>query len=375
MPDEAQVHRLKAGVGDWNTWRRAHLEVRIDLRGADLSGAALPGANLADADLTRAVLATADLRKAILLRANLSETNLSGADLHGAYLKSARLPGSILAQANLTHADLRSAGLSRADLSGALLERAFLLGTSLAETRLAGARWNAAWAGDTLFINCDLSQVIGLEQVNHSGPSSLSTSTLAASRGKIPARFLRGCGLSDWEIEAARLYGPGLPPDEVDAILYRVHRLRAGQPLQVRPLFISYQHADQAFVEALELLLDQKDIRFWRDLHDGTSGRVERASDRAMGANATVLLVLSQHSVESGWPEQALKLAGGTEQPPARLKLLPVALDAAWKEHPWPEQVRAQFEGSEPIDLSDWSAAGELERKLGRLVEGLLNQG
>ena len=45
--------------------------------------------------------------------------------------------------------------------------------------------------------------------------SSISTDTFILSEGKIHEGFLRGCGLSDWEIEEVKLYNPNLNNDEV----------------------------------------------------------------------------------------------------------------------------------------------------------------
>ena len=69
------------------------------------------------------------------------------------------------------------------------------------------------------------------------------------SKGKIPATFLRGCGLSDFEIESAKLYNPDLTNQEINDILYKIFDLRAHQAIQISPLFISYSHADAAFVD------------------------------------------------------------------------------------------------------------------------------
>lgn len=66
----------------------------------------------------------------------------------------------------------------------------------------------------------DLRQVKGLGSLGHRGPSNISTNTLERSHGQIPARFLRGCGLSDWEIENAKLWNPDLDDDERTTIWY-----------------------------------------------------------------------------------------------------------------------------------------------------------
>src|SRR5437764_565526 len=98
--------------------------------------------------------------------------DLIGADLIGAHLSSANLN-----RANLSSANLQYANLHQAKLSGANLENAL--------------------ASHTKFPDCDLSEVKGLDLVNHTGPSTIGIDTIYASKGKIPASFLRGCGVPE----------------------------------------------------------------------------------------------------------------------------------------------------------------------------------
>jgi hypothetical protein len=77
--------------------------------------------------------------------------------------------------------DLRQAGLISTNLHGADLSQAV-----------------CAW---TRFINMDLSSVKGLEKVCHINWSTIGVDTLYKSKGKIPAAFLRGCGVPENLIE------------------------------------------------------------------------------------------------------------------------------------------------------------------------------
>ena len=79
---------------------------------------------------------------------------------------------------------LREASLPQAMLSGANL-----WGTDLKRSNFWQAR-----IGNTIFGNSDLSEVIGLENVDHYSPSSISIGTFVRSKGKIFEVFLRGCG-------------------------------------------------------------------------------------------------------------------------------------------------------------------------------------
>ena len=137
-------------------------------------------------------------------------------------------------------------------------------------------------------------------------------------------------------------------------ILYLVHDLRASRPLQISSLFISYSHADGAFVDHIERRLTAAGIRFWRDVHHARAGRLEKQIDRAIRLNPTVLLVLSESAVESDWVEHEVRLARKLEKETGRDVLCPVALDGSWKECRWPERLREQIEEYNILDFSDW---------------------
>jgi uncharacterized protein YjbI with pentapeptide repeats len=297
MADKAQVKRLLAGVEGWNKWRKENPQAIIDLRGAKLDFAHLKGINLKKAFLIGTTLQAAHLSRANLSEADLSLANISRADLSGTNFRKANLDRADLRRANLWNANLKKSLLSFTDMA-----------------------------------DIDLSETKGLDEVEHYGPSNLATSTFQCSKGKIPEKFLKKCGLSDWEVESVKLYQPELSTQDIDTILYRVHDLRVGQALQINPLFISYTHKDGMFVDAMEKYLDEKGIRFWRDIHDATAGPLEKIVDRAMRLNPTVFLVLSKDSVCSDWVEHEAESARELEKELGRHVLCPVALDDAWKD-------------------------------------------
>jgi hypothetical protein len=371
MADEQHLKILKQGVGVWNRWRKEKHDVRPDLsradlrrvhlRGADLWRANLQQANVSGADLVRAELGGADFAEAKLRGATLIGAHLFEADFFEADLREVDLREADLWKAYLWKANLRRASLFVANLSGAVLIRADLRGADLSHARLQG----------TLLADLDLSEVRGLETTSHLGPSSIGVDTLQRSHGEIPEPFLRGCGLSDWEIEAARLYRPGLSHKEIGDILDTIHDLRAHRPIQVNPLFISYSHADSPFVDHLEPYLDEQGIRFWRDIHHATSGRLEKQIDRAMRHNPTVLLILSAHSAQSDWVEHEAGLARELEQELGRDVLYPVALDDSWKTYGWPERLRDPMREDHILDLTAWEDEAVFGRMVTKLIEGL----
>ncbi|MFH1524074.1 MAG: toll/interleukin-1 receptor domain-containing protein [Chloroflexota bacterium] len=371
MANSEQLKILKKGVDAWNKWREENPNVGIDLVMADLRRADLKKANLQDANLTDANLGGAFLDAANLYKANLETVNLFGAslemvslikaDLYGANLREARLSGANLSRAILIDTYLGEADIGGISLEEAILRRANLDAINLAKTIL----------GHTSLEDIDLSKTKGLDEVFHIGPSPISSSTLESSKGKIPEVFLRGCGLSDWEIESSKLYRPGLQAKEVNDIVYHIYDLRANQAVQINPLFISYSHKDNAFVDTMEEYLDNKGIRFWRDIHDATSGRLEKVIDRAMRLNPTVLLVLSKDSVESDWVEHEARTARELEKEIGRDVLCPVALDEAWKDCRWPARLREQIMEYNILDFSNWKDEREFWKKFRKLVGGL----
>ena len=182
-----------------------------DLHLADLSGANLQGAHLWRSNLSRANFIEANMAGCTLGRTNLSNSAMRLADLKGADLSFANLTYADLEKADLSGADLTQADLSWANLNGANLRDARIIGANLDMADLTGAdlrgatiikaRLNStslsrAVCGVTIFGNCDLTRVIGLEDVQHSGPSMISLDTLCRSKGQVPAKFLEGAGVA-----------------------------------------------------------------------------------------------------------------------------------------------------------------------------------
>ncbi|MFI5399205.1 MAG: toll/interleukin-1 receptor domain-containing protein [Candidatus Binatia bacterium] len=399
MADSEHVMLVRQGEVAFREWRVRNAMTRVDLSRADLSALDLHWLNLCStercrstlmqAKLSEANLSTANLRGVFLIEADLTGADLSGANLERCYLTRADLtPAEAAPQhfhknlpveakptrlvgANLQQADLRGARLCEADLRGADLRGADLSWADLRGATLDDADLSNACCAGTGFGGLDLSTARGLETVRHFGPSHIGTDTLFRSIG-IPDVFLRGCGLRDWEIEAAKLYDPEVSANDIVDIQQRVFNLRTGSPIQIGSLFISYVHADGAFVDALEGKLDEKGIRFWRDVHHATAGRLDEIVDRAIRLNPTVVLVLSKKSIESRWVEYEANLADKLSQELGRDTLCPIALDDAWKKCRWSGKLRTQIEKYNILSFTDWKDAQRFGGMFRRLVEGLL---
>lgn len=312
-----------------------------------------------------------DLQNKYLQQANLRGVNFGLANLFGTDLRNTDLAGADLRCATLLGSNLSCADLTGAQFGGILAASFGEVSIRSGHNLIGDADFSAANIAFTSFYQCNLSEAKGLDEIWHAGRSYLDIGTLRLSAGSIPLKFLKGCGLSDWEIWAARLYRPNLRNDEFLDIQQKIFDLRSGRPLQVNDLFISYSHADSKFVDALESLLKDKDIQFWRDIHDLKSGRIEKQIDRALRFNSTVLLVLSENSVESDWVRWEAARARKLEKELGRDVLCPVALDEAWKTCKWPGPLRQQIEDYNIVDFSEWKESEFLGKQFEKLVDGL----
>jgi uncharacterized protein YjbI with pentapeptide repeats len=386
MEDEKQLEILKQGVDVWNSWRSKSPDVKIEPIEANLPGANLPRANLREAHLREANLWGADLIGADLSEADLTRATLRGADLRGANLLEAKLRGANLWEANLWQANLSDADLFRANLWGADLSGANLSGANLSGANLTGADltratlsthrlgktiFSDAHFGETIIGDTDLSDSIGLEKTEHAGPSTIGGDAIRESKGKIPIEFLRGCGLSDLEIESAKLAAPGLDPEQVTQITYEIYRLYCDQPIQFYSCFISYNSNDQKFAQRLHDDLQNKGVRCWfapEDLKIGDEFR--RTIGQQIRVRDKLLIILSENSIQSEWVGDEVEKAFAEEKEQGALKLFPVRLDGAVLEakDDWAEKIRLRRHIG---DFSGWRGGAKYKNAFERLLKDL----
>lgn len=395
----------KSGISEWNQIRKAnklipkldnidlkkaHLD-NADLSDTDLHGANLwcaslnyanlrrasaKGINLGSASLYEANLVDADLREANLRAAKFTSANLWRADLRGAQLHQARLNdanlcGCNLESASLEKAELGGVNLNRANLRDAILWQADLSRAVLRDVELSNSRMGSARCGWTTFADVDLASVSGLKTVQHIGPSSVGLDTLARSKGQIPAEFLRGCGLTPWQIELAKLHDPDLTCNQISELLStKVFDARTKGPLFIGGVFISYSHLDSAFADKLRNRLIEQGAPVWMDRHDAVAGPLTKQIGDAIRLQDIVLLVLSKDSVESDWVENELEMARKKEKEEERDVLCPVALDDSWKAKVDGDPLWRQVKKKNVLDFSGWKT-----RKFGpefqKLVKGM----
>jgi hypothetical protein len=335
--------------------RQANLD-DANLRGANLEYANLENANLKGAELNRSklngvVLGGANLRRALLYRANLEYANqekayLGRAKLLEASLMNADLNEAYLGGASLVGADLDSANLEKANLIGADLRKANLMRSSL-----VGANLNYSKIGITIFSDLDLSFVKGLETVIHSFPSYIDIHTLYLSQGNIPEIFLRGCGVPDNLIE----YLPSL----------------TGKGIQYYSCFISYSHQDDELAHRIHNDLQAAGVRCWFAPHDLKIGdRFRSAIDESIRVHDKLLLILSEHSVQSDWVEHEVEHALDRERVEKKNILFPVRMDEAVMDSAtgWAGNVRRQRHIG---DFTQWKEHDAYKAAFERLMRDL----
>jgi hypothetical protein len=317
MANEEHLAILRQGVEAWNAWRREHLDVSPDLRGADLNRA----------NLSRALLYETDLRGAFLSRVNLTHADLRAADLRTTDLRE-----SGFFRADLVRADLSGADIGEADLRWSVLNGADLSGAILYQTLLA---------------DVDLSNCRGLETCQHFDFSTIDHRTLQRS-GPLPLAFLRGVGLPDTLI------------DNLSSLLT--------QAIQRYSCFISYSSRDEDFAQRLHADLQNKGVRCWFAPHDMPIGaKILDAIDEAIRLRDKLLLILSKRSIASDWVEDEVTTAFAEERRRGQLVLFPVRIDDAvlTTAEPWAGKLR---DNRNIGDFRRWKDHDSYQKALDRLL-------
>ena len=338
MANQEQLDILKQGVEAWNRWRKEHSDIKPDFSNGMFFG---------EIDLFRDVELT---------RSNFRGADLNGVDFRGANLEEAIFDGADLRLAdftkvNLTRANLYGTRLLGADFSGANLRKADLSGAQFIRSKIAGADFSQAAMQITIFNEVDLSEVKGLDTVQHRGPSSISIDTIYLSKGDIPEVFLKGAGIDDTFIAYIRSL--------------------VGKPIEYYSCFLSYSSKDDAFARRLYADLQGHNVRCWFALEDLKWGeRIRTGIDEAIRLHDKLLLILSKHSVSSGWVEREVKAALTREKKEKRTVLFPVRVDGAVFNSPfdWATEIRHERNIG---DFTRWKSHDEYQKAFNRLLRDL----
>lgn len=326
MANEEHLAILKQGVKVWNQWRNSNRIIKPNLVGAELAGAKLRMADLSGADLR-------------------------GADLIGADFIGANLSGSNLNTARLTMTHLDWANLRNANLIGADLLEANLMATDFTLANLAGADFSEARFGSTALGCIDLSQVKGLETAKHIEPSYIDIQTIYRSHGNISEVFLRGAGV----------------PDNFIAYMKSL----TGQAFDFYSCFISHSSKDEEFAARLYADLQSNGVRCWYAPEDLKIGEPFLLGiDHGIRLHDKLLLVLSEHSVNSGWVQHEVLSALAKEQGKEPWVLFPIRLDNAVMETtiPWATMIR---QSRHIGDFTHWKEHDSYKKAFDKLLQNL----
>lgn len=350
------LRQLIDGAERWNNWRNENRHIKLDFSQQKFEG--IFAANLYDVDFSDAKFIGANFRSANLRGANfgysqLEDAYFAGADLHGANFSGANLirtnlagtkgtnlsSASSLSGANLTQAEvsgdlggmdltictckgtkfsnvvLNGANAGEANFKGAIFNNVTLIGANIMGANFSSAEFNninftGAHIGLTIFANNDLSNVKGLDTLNHRMPSSIGIDTIYKSKGKIPEIFLRGCGV----------------PDEF--ITYMHSLTAAGQPIKFYSCFISHSTKDQRFCDRLFADLQVKGVRTWYFPEDARWGEpVWKEIDQSIKIYDKLVVVCSKHSLQSGPVLREIERSLNREDREGKSILFPVRID------------------------------------------------
>src|SRR5262249_648820 len=152
-----------------------------------------------------------------------------------------------------------------------------------------------------------------------------------------------------------------LRDERITELHNRSSDIRANAPLQVNPIFISYSHADAAFVQRLCDVLDAKGIRYWRDLKNATAGPIDRVIEHGLSSHRTMLLVLSAASISSGWVKYEIESAIEKGRTWGKHVLCPIALDECWRSDQLPGNIRTLLKEYLVLDFSSWQNKPEFQ--------------
>jgi hypothetical protein len=134
---------------------------------------------------------------------------------------------------------------------------------------------------------------------------------------------------------------------------------------------LSYATENQAFAEKLYANLQQQGVSCWFAPHDLRTGdKIRTQIYETISKNDKLLIVLSQHSIESLWVEEEVEAALDREhQQPGTLMLFPVRLDETvlHTSKAWAIAVRQRYIS----DFRQWNDETAYQRALQRLLRDL----
>ncbi len=351
MGDKQAIKAAKRGSEAFNRWQIERYQLRVDLSGADLR------------------------------KCDLRWTNFAGANLEGVDFTDALLTGSYFGPASFeTDAPHVSTKQVPVNLRGVSFEGAVLLAATLNYPELEGASFAHAYLGlanfrqvafkensfldaqmvNTAFNGCDLAGAQFLETVEHYGPSHVDVETLFRSRA-IPSRFLQQIGVPDTFIQYL--------PDLVASV----------EPISFYSCFISHSSADKEFCDLLYSRMAKEGLRVWYAPEDMRAGeQLLPQITRAIKYYDKVVIVLSEHSMQSQWVANEIRWAHRSEANTNVSRLFPISLVSFSQLTSWEFvdadtglDIAAKLRSYYVPEFSNWRDPPAFERAFQKLLGGM----
>jgi hypothetical protein len=214
-----------------------------------------------------------------------------------------------------------------------------------------------------VFVDVDLSRTRGLQGVIHEAPSTIGIDTFYRSLGKLPDLFLRGAGIPDTLIS----FGKKL----------------AITPLDYYSCSLSYSTKDHEFVARIYADLQENGVRCWYAPHDMESGKkILEQIEIAIQLNDRLVLIPSDHSMNSEWVKTEIAYARTKELKENRRVLFPIGLVPLARIRDWKcfdagtgkDSSREVREYLIP-DFSEWQQPASYQKAFQALLRGLQTEG
>ncbi|RJX30625.1 MAG: toll/interleukin-1 receptor domain-containing protein [Desulfarculus sp.] len=144
------------------------------------------------------------------------------------------------------------------------------------------------------------------------------------------------------------------------------------QPIQFYSCFISYSSKDDDFACRLHADLQSNKVRVWFAPEDMKIGdKIWDRLDRTIRIHDKLLLILSEHSIDSDWVEKEVETAFEKErQNPGKTVLFPIRLDGAVMEtnKAWAADIRRTRHIG---DFTNWKNHDSYKKAFDRLLRDL----
>lgn len=390
LPEGAQKGPNLSGA-DLSKTRLEDSLGRCQLTQANLSGANLESCEFLNCDFSGANLASARIGYALVANCRLPNTDLTGAvcgsfqkcdftqanfsaakieNFYDCEMAKANFNGAALKKCLFWNCNLREADFTMADLTWAkfgkcILDRAkfgplFLTDATFSSSSLKDTDFGSAGLILTTFASCDISEA-KLDNVRHIGPSAIGIDVLYQSKGLIPEKFLRGCGVPETLIR----FIPSL--------------IGAERGIEFYSCFISYSSNDEDFAKRLCGRMRDSNLRVWFAPEDMKSGReLNEQIESAIGVYDKLLVVLSEASLQSNWVISEIRKARKYQRRTGKRKLFPVRLVDFRTLREWEcfdadtgQDLAVELRKYFIPDFSDWKDHDSFEKAFDHLLRSL----